>query len=88
MGRLPPLPEFLEEQLWALRDRADALQPLALPEPAAVKVAVVLDALADAALLLRRPTRTNREGVTVMLGQMRKMLETIEHDAWRDQPAR
>ena len=88
MNRLPPLTEFLEEQVWAVRDRAETLQPIRLPEPTAVKLAVILDELADAALLLRRPTRTNREGVAVMLGRMRRMLEAIEHEAWRDEGPR
>ena len=87
MGKLPLLAEFLEEQLWALRDRADALQSVALSEPMAVDLAVVVDGLTDAALLLRRPTRTNREGVTILLGQMRKKLDTIERDAWQSLPA-
>jgi hypothetical protein len=76
------LPEFLEEHLWALRDRADALSSVPLAEPAAVKLGVVTDELADIALLLRRPTRTNREGVAVLLEQMRRMLESIEAEAW------
>jgi hypothetical protein len=82
MGPLPLLSEFLEEQLWAARDRAEALKAVSLPEPMAVKLAVVTDRLTDAALLLRRPTRTAREGVTILLGQLRKTLETIERDAW------
>lgn len=82
MGLPIPLPEFLEEQLWALRDRADALKAVPLSEPMAVKLAVVTDELSDAALLLRRPTRNNRAGVTVLIGQMRRMLEALEREAW------
>jgi hypothetical protein len=82
MGHLPLLVDFLEEQLWALRDRTEALKAIDVPEPIAVAVAVVSDELTDAAILLRRPTRTNREGVTVLLGQLRRMLETIEQDVW------
>jgi hypothetical protein len=81
-GPLPLLSEFLEEQLWAARDRAEALEAVSLPEPLAVTLAVVTDRLTDAALLLRRPTRTARAHVSILLGQLRKMLETIERDAW------
>jgi hypothetical protein len=82
MGPFPPLPEFLEEQLWAIRDRADALHAVPLPASVAATLAAVTDQLTDAALLLRRATRTNREGVTVLIGRMRSMLETIEQDAY------
>lgn len=82
MGQPIPLPEFLEEQLWAVSDRTEALKGIRLPETMAVALAVVSDELTDAALLLRRPTPTNRAGVTVLLGQMRRMLEDVERDTW------
>ena len=81
MGHFPLLADFLEEQLWALRDRAETLTSADLPEPIAMKLAVVSDEITDAAVLLRRPTRTNREGVTVLITQLRQMLETIEREA-------
>lgn len=80
--RSPLLADFLEEQLWAVRDRADALKALALPETTAVQLAVVADELTDAALLLRRPTRSNREGVTLLIAQMRRTLDDLERCAW------
>lgn len=82
MSAFPVLAEFLEEQLWALRDRAEGLKAAPLPESMAVKLAVVSDEIADAGVLLRRPTRTNREGVLVLIAQMRTMLEEIERAAW------
>ena len=81
-GQLPLLAEFLEEQLWALRDRTEALKTVALPEALTVKLAVVADELTDVALLLRRPTQTTRRGAAILLGQMRTMLEAIEREAW------
>lgn len=87
VARAPLLPEFLEEQLWALRDRANALDGVALPEPLALHLALVGDELTDAGLLLRRPTRTNREGVIVLIAQMRRMLEAIEREAWPNRHA-
>jgi hypothetical protein len=74
------LPEFLEEQLWALRDRVDALDAVPLSESLALTLALVGDELTDAGLMLRRPTRSNRESVTALIGQMRTMLDTIERD--------
>jgi hypothetical protein len=82
MGHFPLLADFLEEHLWALRDRADALTSAALPESVAMNLAVVADALTDAGLRLRQPTRINREGVIALIRQMRRMLESIEQDAW------
>lgn len=79
---VPPLAEFLEEQLWALRDRSDTLTTVALSAPTAARLALVTDELADIALLLRKPTRTTREGVTLLLAQLRRMLDTIEREAW------
>jgi hypothetical protein len=84
-GTPPLLAEFLEEQLWALRDRIEALAAVSLREPLVIQLAVLSDELTDVALLLRRPTRTNRNGVTVLLAQMRRTLETLERQAW---PAR
>ncbi len=52
-----------------------------LPETMAVALAVVSDESTDVPLL-RRPTPTNRAGVTVLLGQMRRMLEDVERDTW------
>ncbi len=81
--RNPPLhAEFLEEQLWALRDRTDALRSVPLAEPMTATLGVVTDELAAIALLLRRPTRTNRHGVAILLERMRSMLEPIEREAW------
>ena len=70
-GTLPLPAEFLEEQLCALRVRPTRSHRWH-SQAMAVDLAVVADELADAPLLLRRPTRTNREGVTILLGQMRK----------------
>jgi hypothetical protein len=81
-GPSPLLAEFLEEQLWALRDRTETLMALSLPEPLAKTLALVGDELTEAALLLRRPARTNREGVTILLGQLRTTLENVEREAW------
>jgi hypothetical protein len=86
MGHFPLLDDFLEEQLWALRDRAEAIESASLPESIAVKLAVVTDEISEAALLLRRPTRTNRDAVCALVTQLRRMLETIERDAWSDPP--
>ena len=83
---LAPLAGFLEEQIWALRDRADALQAVSLPKPLALKLGVVVDQLIDAALLLRRPTRTNRAGVALLIGQTRQALDSIERATWPASP--
>jgi hypothetical protein len=36
--------------------------------------------------LLRRPTRTNHAGVTVLITQLRTMLDSIERDTWPNRP--
>ena len=87
MGNPNPLSEFLEEQLWAVRDRADSLQSVPLARAAASKLALTFDELAHAALLLRRRTGVNRAGVAALIARMRKRLESIERDAWPDQVA-
>ena len=82
MRPLPILPEFIEEHLWALRDRADLLQPIALPQVAATTLAAVRDDLTELALLARSPIRFNRRVVAATVERVRAMLDAIERDAW------
>ena len=83
-GWLGPL-EFLEEQLWGLRDRTDALGAQALPEPVAIHLAAIDDEVSVATLLLRRPTPATRRSVAALVGQLWGMLEAIEAYGWSGQ---
>jgi hypothetical protein len=77
----PALAGFIEEQLWALRDRANALAPLQLPEPLAAELSAIDDELTGAGWLLRR-TSGSRDGLNALIVRLRHALERIERAAW------
>ena len=74
----PPPADFLELQVVTLRDRAEAKQRLPAKLDVHVRLARILDELADASILLQRPTRTNREGVVLMVSRLRRDLDVLD----------
>jgi hypothetical protein len=78
MTRLPSTKAFLDLQVVSLRRRAAAMDGAVKTDDVAAKLAVVAEELGEVELLLGRPTRTNREGAAVLIGLMRRMLDSIE----------
>lgn len=86
MPAFPILPDFLEEHLWALRDRVEILQSVPLPERPATRLTAVLADLVQLMAVLRRP-RPNVKGLAASLEGMRNVLECLEREAWPGEAA-
>jgi hypothetical protein len=81
MTSLPILPDFLEEHVWALRDRVEMLEASPLPQSAAATLAAVLDTVTAAAVALRGQTCVSRKAIASMVERARSLLAAIERDA-------